>query len=108
MDDNIVQGILKLDVKKLTDTLKTRRDEIARNNPELAPPPHNGGLVDDATFDRVKASIEAAQAIIRKKPKLTLEEFATQYGDWWAKWITANRGPNAAKYNVPKPDTVGV
>lgn len=104
MDDETVQGLLKLDVDRLVQTLKTRRDEITQNHPDLAPPPHTGGLVDDATIDRLKASIQVAQDILRQNPAQTLVDFATAYQDWWVQWITANRGPNAVLYGAPQPD----
>ncbi len=87
--------MLKLDVPALKGGLKTRRDEIARDLPDLAPPPHNGGLVDDPTLDRVAASIQAAKDILRANPKQSLVEFATAYQNWWVGWITANRRRNA-------------
>jgi hypothetical protein len=93
MDQETVQGLLKLDANSLGDRLKTRRDEVTQKHPELAPPPHNNGLVDDATIGRVKASIEAAQNILRQNPQQTLVEFATAYEQWWCGWITANRTP---------------
>jgi hypothetical protein len=93
MDQETVQGLMKLDVNKLVNRMKTRRDEITQNHPELAPPPHNSGLVDDATLARVKASVEAAQNILRQNPQQTLLEFATAYEQWWCAWITANRMP---------------
>jgi hypothetical protein len=107
MDDETVQGLLKLDVDQLVQTLKTRRDEIAQKHPDLAPPPHTGGLVDDATLERMKASIQAAQDILRQNPGQTLVDFATAYQDWWVQWITNNRGPNAVLYGAPQPDQVG-
>ena len=84
---------MAINVSSLTDRLKTRRDEIARGFPELAPPPHDGGLVDDATFGRVAASIQAAQDILRENPQQTLVEFATAYQNWWIGWITEHRRP---------------
>ena len=104
MDAETVKGLLKLDVDKLTKTLKGRRDDIARNHPELAPPPHTGGLVDDTSLNIMKASIKATQDILRKNPQQTLVDFATAYQNWWVQWIKDNRGPNAAKWGVPEPD----
>jgi hypothetical protein len=107
MDAETVQGLLKLDADRLAQTLKSRRDEITRNNPDLAPPPHTGGLVDDATIDRVKTSIQVAQDILRQNPNQTLVDFAKAYETWWVQWITDHRGPNAVKYGAPQPDQVG-
>jgi hypothetical protein len=97
MDQETVQGLMRLDANRLVGTLKTRRDEVTQKHPELAPPPHNNGLVDDATLDRVKASIEAAQNILRQNPRQTLLEFATAYEQWWCGWISANRTPGCWK-----------
>ncbi len=91
MDPDIVRGILALDVNALLDGLKTRRDQITNDFPELAPPPHNHGLVDDSTLGRVAASIQAAQSILRANPQQSLVDFATAYQNWWIEWITANR-----------------
>jgi hypothetical protein len=107
MDAEIVKGLLKLDVDKLTQTIKGRRDEITRNHPDLAPPPHTAGLVDDTSLDIVKASIKATQDILRQNPKQSLVDFATAYQNWWVKWINDNRGPNSVKYGMPAPDQVG-
>jgi hypothetical protein len=107
MDAETVKGLLKLDVDKLTKTLKGRRDEITRNHPDLAPPPHTGGLVDDTSLDIVKDSIKATQNILRQNPQQSLVEFATAYQNWWVQWIKDNRGPNAVEYGAPEPDKVG-
>jgi hypothetical protein len=93
MDAETVKGLMKLDANQVVNKMKTRRDEVTQKHPELAPPPHNNGLVDDATLNRVKASIEAAQNILRKNPQQTLLDFATAYEQWWCGWITANRTP---------------
>ena len=58
MDEETVQSLLKLDADRLAQTLKSRRDDITQKHPDLAPPPHTAGLVDDATIDRVKTSIK--------------------------------------------------
>jgi hypothetical protein len=107
MDANTVKDLLKLDVDKLIKTLKGRRDEITRNHPELAPPPHTAGLVDDTSLDIVKASIQATQDILRQNPQQSLVDFTTAYQNWWVQWIKDNRGPNAVKYGAPAPDQVG-
>lgn len=87
MDAETVEAILKIDVASLKRSTQERRDEIARTNPELAPPGHEQGLVDDGTLDRVAASIRATQDILRANPQMSLVQFATAYQDWWVGWI---------------------
>ncbi|MDX1946415.1 MAG: hypothetical protein SFU86_13525 [Pirellulaceae bacterium] len=94
MDPEVVRAVLAIDTNALANTLKTRRDQIARDIPELAPPPHEGGLVDDASIERVVTSIQKSQEILRANPQQTLVEFATAYQDWWLEYITANRRRN--------------
>jgi hypothetical protein len=93
MDEETVQAILKVDVNGLMGDAKKRRDEIARDLPDLAPPPHDGGLVDDASLDRVAESIRMAQQILRANPQITLANFVSEYVTWWKAWIKQNATP---------------
>ena len=93
MDPDTVQAILKIDVKSLMDGAKQRRDQIVRDLPDLAPPPHAGGLVDEGSLDRVAASIQAAQNLLRANPQMTLIDFVNGYVAWWKTWIPENATP---------------
>ncbi|MFO0819706.1 MAG: hypothetical protein U1A77_17290 [Pirellulales bacterium] len=85
MDPQTVAAILNLNVDDLIQAGKDRRDATIRSNPDLQVDPP---LMEDSCFDIVRASIQGAQAILRKNPQITLEQFSGEYAQWFMTWGT--------------------
>ena len=83
MDPKTVAAILNLNVDDLLKAGKDRRDTMIRSNQNLDV---NPPLMDDSCFEITQASIQGAQAILRKNPQITLEQFCVEYGQWFMTW----------------------
>jgi hypothetical protein len=91
MDPEIVQAVLKIKVPDLVNDMKARRDQLVRDNPDLAPPPHNQGLVDDTSLGLVATSIRVTQDLLRANPQMSLKEFSEAYTAWFKDFVAKNK-----------------
>lgn len=91
MDPEIVKAVLKIKVPDLVGDMKARRDQLVRDNPDLAPPPHNQGLVDDTSLGFVATSIRVTQDLLRANPQMTLKEFSEAYTAWFKDFVAKNK-----------------